>query len=125
MTEAVDQRARIRYESIDDLVEWPHNPKDHDLEELKRSFLRFGFVQPILVDETSGRIVAGHGRVQALISWRDEDGRDPPARVVLRGRRLACEQTGRVCYAMDVEPRYVDVARSRYAALTGKKRYAP
>ena len=28
---------------------------------------------------------------------------------------IACEQLGRRCYAMEIDPRYVDVARKRYA----------
>lgn len=32
---------------------------------------------------------------------------------------VAAEQTGRVCYAMEIDPRYCDVIRDRYEALTG------
>jgi DNA modification methylase len=34
---------------------------------------------------------------------------------------IAAEKTGRVCYAIDQEPRYVDVAVKRWEAFTGKK----
>jgi len=34
---------------------------------------------------------------------------------------IAAEQTGRRCYAIDQEPRYVDVAVQRWEAFTGKK----
>jgi len=56
----------LEYRALDDLLRWPRNPKDHDLEQLSASFERFGYTDPILVDETSGRIVAGHGRLEAL-----------------------------------------------------------
>ncbi len=34
---------------------------------------------------------------------------------------IAAEQTGRICYCMEVEPRYCDVTISRWEKLTGKK----
>jgi site-specific DNA-methyltransferase (adenine-specific) len=33
---------------------------------------------------------------------------------------LACEQSGRVCYAMELKPEYVDVAVKRWQDFTGK-----
>lgn len=32
---------------------------------------------------------------------------------------IACEQTGRICYGMELDPRYCDVIRKRYAKHTG------
>jgi DNA modification methylase len=34
---------------------------------------------------------------------------------------IACERTGRVCYGMELEPRYVDVAIARWESFTGEK----
>jgi DNA modification methylase len=34
---------------------------------------------------------------------------------------IAAERTGRVCYAMEQEPRYCDVARARWKAFSGDK----
>jgi len=34
---------------------------------------------------------------------------------------IAAERTGRVCYAMEMEPRYCDVARARWEAFSGEK----
>jgi DNA modification methylase len=34
---------------------------------------------------------------------------------------IACERTGRVCYGMELDPIYVDVARMRWKAFTGEK----
>lgn len=33
---------------------------------------------------------------------------------------IACEQLGRKCFAIEIEPRYVDVAVRRWEKLTGK-----
>lgn len=69
----------IQYEDFEEVKKWPRNPKDHDLHEIRKSFLRFGFVTPILVDEKSGNLVAGHGRVDTLAMLK-ERGEDPPKR---------------------------------------------
>ena len=34
---------------------------------------------------------------------------------------MACERTGRICYGMEIEPLYVDIARMRWEAFTGEK----
>lgn len=34
---------------------------------------------------------------------------------------IACEQTGRTCFAMEIDPHYVDVIVKRYETLTGEK----
>ncbi len=34
---------------------------------------------------------------------------------------IAAEKTGRICYALDLEPKYVDVSIRRWQKLTGKK----
>ena len=32
---------------------------------------------------------------------------------------IACEQLGRICYGVELEPKFIDVAVERYAALAG------
>ena len=34
---------------------------------------------------------------------------------------IACEKTGRRCYAMEISPAYVDIAVARWEAFTGQK----
>jgi len=34
---------------------------------------------------------------------------------------IAAERTGRLCYAMEQEPRYCDVAVARFEAFSGEK----
>lgn len=78
MTKAAE--LRIEFVALDEVRRWPRNPKLHDEPGLERSLQRFGFVAPLLFDERSGRLVAGHGRLSALESLRDA-GEAPPARV--------------------------------------------
>jgi DNA modification methylase len=34
---------------------------------------------------------------------------------------IACEQTNRICYGMEIDPKYVTVILDRWEKLTGKK----
>ena len=56
----------INYVALDDVKTEDKNPKDHDIAEIIKSINRFGFVQPLLINETTGKLVAGHGRLEAL-----------------------------------------------------------
>lgn len=56
---------------------WVGNPKEHDLDGIGESFRSGGFVDPIVLDEGTGRIVAGHGRLKKLALMRDA-GEEPP-----------------------------------------------
>lgn len=57
----------IVYQSIDVLIARVTNPRTHSpkqLKQLERSIERFGFTNPVLIDD-SNNIIAGHGRVLA------------------------------------------------------------
>lgn len=68
---------RIEYTSIDELTPANANPKRHAGEVIEASMDRFGYTEPILVDERTNKIVAGHGRLEALKQLREE-GAEPP-----------------------------------------------
>lgn len=51
---------------IDELEEWPGNPRVHPLEDIRNSVESYGFVGGIVVHEPTRRIIAGHGRVTVL-----------------------------------------------------------
>lgn len=65
------------YVSIDDLVPADVNPKGHADEQLDKSIKRFGYTVPIMIDERTGKMVEGHGRLDALKAMR-ESGATPP-----------------------------------------------
>lgn len=57
----------IKKKKFDNVKPYSRNPKKHEgrsVEELKKSIRRFGFKNPILLDN-DGEIVAGHGRYKA------------------------------------------------------------
>lgn len=60
------------------------NPKKHADAEVSASIGRFGYVEPMVLDERTGTLVAGHGRRDALSAMRGR-GDAPPAGVEERG----------------------------------------
>lgn len=56
----------IEYMPVDGIVPNERNPKDHTLHEIEMSMDRFGYTEPILLDERTGKLIAGHGRVEVL-----------------------------------------------------------
>jgi DNA modification methylase len=58
----------VTYEPLDQLLvrRHPKNPKAHDLGAVRASIERFGFRSPVLLNDTDGTIVEGHGRVDTL-----------------------------------------------------------
>lgn len=68
---------RVEYLDFEEVLTWPRNPKDHDLHQIRKSFYRFGFVKPVLVDEGTGRLVAGHGRLDTLRLLRSNNVQPP------------------------------------------------
>ena len=57
----------VVYTSLDTLTEYPNNPRQHDTKQLikiQNSIEKFGFINPILVDEHN-EIIAGHAHLAA------------------------------------------------------------
>lgn len=79
-TPAPSGELRIEYQPLSGITPAVENPKLHHLGEIHLSMDRFGFTAPILVNETTGRLVAGHGRVDTL-KQRQASGAPPPANI--------------------------------------------
>lgn len=77
-TTATDRR--IEYMPLDDIPRAAKNPKEHDLATIRQSIEDFGATVAGILDERTGRLVAGHGRLAVLEQMRDA-GEDPPAGV--------------------------------------------
>jgi len=67
----------LSYIALDDLPSALVNPKLHDPDLIEASVSRFGFMEIPVVDERTGRLVAGHGRRDQLLAMRDA-GAPPP-----------------------------------------------
>ena len=71
----------VQYIDLDEIIEADNNPKDHDLGVIYQSINRFGFTNPIMLNEATGKLLAGHGRLQALKLIKDAN--DPvPDRII-------------------------------------------
>lgn len=70
--------------TLADLVARHHhgNPKLHDVEGIIASIQRHGFTAPPTLDDTSGVLIAGHGRTKALSKMK-ADGMATPRRILV------------------------------------------
>jgi DNA modification methylase len=86
MTTKKSRKLAISYEPLDDLAQRfdPGNPKAHDLRALDASFDRFGYADPVAVNDTTNILLAGHGRIEALLLLRAR-GEAPPAGIEVDG----------------------------------------
>ena len=76
---------RVEYVSLRKLRADPRNPKSHHAESIEHSISRFGFVEPIVVDERTEYIASGHGRVETLTRMRS-DKKPAPKGVKVTGK---------------------------------------
>jgi hypothetical protein len=74
---------RIEYTRLADVKSATANPHTHDIGEIVTSIRKRGFVELPAVDERTCRLVAGHGRIEALQALK-KDGAELP-----RGLKLA------------------------------------
>lgn len=77
---------RIEYMPLDQVVPASRNPKGHALAEIRASMERFGFLEPLLMDERTGRLVGGHGRLETLADAEAADLDMPEGVVRIDGR---------------------------------------
>lgn len=75
---------KVTYAPLSEIQRWPRNPKKHKDALIRESIVEHGFVLPLVRDENSGRIVAGHGRLDELEAMKAE-GLPPPRRILVRG----------------------------------------
>lgn len=96
----------------------PANPKAHDAQAIQESIRRFGYVTPVVVNDTDDHVVEGHGRVEALEELRVA-GEPAPVGIKVdeRGRWLVPAVHG-----IDLAPEDVEaflVAANRTVELGG------
>lgn len=76
-------KRRIEYLPLDEIQPHPSNPRTHEsLADVADSVDELGYIEPIVRDERTGKLVAGHGRLQVLEAQRDT-GQDPPDGIVV------------------------------------------
>lgn len=75
--ETKKQARRLEMMPLRDITGAEKNPKKHAHDDISKSIGRFGYVEPVVLDERTNRLVAGHGRIQALRAARKK-GEAPP-----------------------------------------------
>lgn len=114
-----DTTRRIEYLPLDAIKGAAANPKDHSIDELTKSYERFGSGEAPLLDERTGRLVAGHGRVETLRALFKKAPKEPPEGVQsVRGEWLVPVQRGWAS-ANDREAAAYLVASNRLVELGG------
>lgn len=109
----------IEYLPVVDLVPDPVNPKDHAIDDLRQSMQRFGYTEPIVLDERTGMLLSGHGRAEVLVADQLEQ-RELPEGVIVDddGRWLAPVVRG-VRSENDVEAHAYLIAANRLTERGG------
>jgi hypothetical protein len=74
------------YVDVDALIPDERNPKNHADKLLDESLARFGYTEQVMIDERTGKLVAGHGRRELVLRARDT-GADPPDGIVVTAGR--------------------------------------
>ena len=115
------QEIRVEYVNFEEVVRWPRNPKDHDIHELRKSFNRFGFVAPVLFDETTCKLVAGHGRLDTL-AFIKRKGEEPPRGVKVEGSNWLVPVLRGVAFKDPSEAEAYLLADNRLSEIGGWKR---
>lgn len=109
----------IEYQPLTEITRAPENPKQHDIGEIHQSMGRFGFTAPPMIDERTGRLVAGHGRLDTLLQ-RKNAGEMPPVNIDVRedGEWLVPIIRG-LSFKTDAEARAYVIADNRLTELGG------
>jgi ParB-like chromosome segregation protein Spo0J len=74
----LDNRFSIRRVPLDAIHPDPANARLHperNVEAIKNSLRRFGQAEPLVVQRSTQRLIAGHGRVEAMraLDWTEAD----------------------------------------------------
>jgi hypothetical protein len=74
------EKLRLSWDPLDGFNKWKANPKWHRVDGIAESIRRYGMDDPVAVNDRTGKLVEGHGRVEALRSMQAA-GEPPPPNV--------------------------------------------
>jgi hypothetical protein len=94
------------------------NPKRHQIETVRASMGRFGYVPPMILNERTGRLVAGHGRLESLRKAKAE-GIAPPTRIRIHNGDWLVPVVRGVAFADDREAEAYLLADNQTTILGG------
>lgn len=128
---------KLEYWAIKRPKPHPKNARSHPPEQVRQlvaSIKEFGFTKPIVCDEKN-EILAGHGKEGSLhptmkpveLARRAITNSTREGEIVLDmfsgagSTIMGAEQMGRVGFAVELDPKYVDATVRRWETLTGKE----
>jgi len=109
---------QVEYIPLTDIVEADINPKDHDIGQIYQSIKRFGFTQPIMMNENTGKLLAGHGRLQTLQQMK-QGGEKVPARIKEKDGEWLVPVLKGISFEDDMEAQAYLIADNRLTELGG------
>lgn len=118
MSKAAPPR-RIEYVALGDVVPAEVNPKSHDLDGIVASIKRNGFVESLVHDGRTGRLIAGHGRLEALARIMADPDAEPPEGVLVENGAWMVPVTYGWSSATDDDAAALLVAVNRLTATGG------
>lgn len=113
-----DDLLKIEYVRLDGIKMPLRNPKGHSLQEIGDSIGRFGYISPAVVNERTGRLVAGKGRYDALVG-RKVSGKRVPARIKVAEDGMWMMPVIKVDFETDAEAEAYLIADNRLTELGG------
>ena len=116
-------QARLELMSIGRIKGADKNPKQHDIDGIMASIRRFGFVDFPIMNEATGKLVAGHGRVLALKRLKRTGPLNgeawPPSNISIKGRSWWCPVVRGQSWASDEEAAAFLAAHNQLTMSTG------
>ncbi len=109
---------KIEYMALSELLRTERNPKKHDLPALRASMLRWGFTQPLAIDERTKKIVEGHGRIEVLQAMKQAGGK-PPLRVTAKAKEWMVPVVRGLSFANDQEAEAYLIAANQLTTAGG------
>ena len=116
----MSEDSKVEYVALSEIIGADVNPKDHDIGQIYQSMKRFGFTSPIMMNEITGKLLAGHGRLETLAMFK-KGGDTPPDRIRVReedGEWLVPVLRG-INFDSDVEAQAYLLADNRLTELGG------
>ena len=113
------EKLSLEYRPLGGLTIAPRNPKRHEIEEIKASFRRWGCANVVaIINETTGKMVVGHGRRETLIEMK-EAGEPAPKRIQVRKGEWFVPVLRGVAFATDAEAEAYLLADNRLTEIGG------
>ena len=109
---------QVEYLPLSEIVGADNNPKDHDIGQIYQSIKRFGFTQPIMMNENTGKLLAGHGRLQTLQQMK-QGGEKVPARIKEKDGEWLVPVLKGIAFEDDMEAQAYLIADNRLTELGG------